>query len=464
MTMLRQIREEAKPTLALACPLVAGQVSHMLTGLADTVMIGRLGATPLAASALANSLIHLPLVFGVGMATAVSIQVSQARGAEDPAWARTSLRHGLYLAGAMGVASLIFGGALIPSLPWLKQVPEVIEAAPVYLMLISFSMLPAFGSMMIKSHADSMNRPWTPFWILMGGVLLNVFFNWLLIFGALGFPAWGLEGAGVATVLARTCTLIGLTLWCRSDVRLREWVPRRWFTKPDWVELHALWKLGLPTSLQIVAEMTAMIAATLIIGSLGALALAAHQVAMTCAATVFMVPLGLSQALTVRIGEARGAKRPERMRPILIGGWLIGIVFTVFSASTFLGFNETMAGWFLADSPAAAVAAGLLSVAAVFQLADALQITSVGALRGLSDVRYPAWLSFLICWFVSLPIGWTLAYPLGQGVTGIWWGFTIGLTTMAIAFGIRAWGKTRPDKVDVVKVSTTMVDEPILGK
>lgn len=443
MSSLHQIRQEAKPTLALSLPLVAGQVSYMLTGLADTVMIGRLGATPLAAATLTNSLMLLPLVFGVGMAMAVSIQVSQARGADDPAWARTSLRHGLYLALAVGVVTLVFSAVTLPVLPFLKQDPDVVRSVPGYLWLIALSTLPAYGSMMVKSHADSMNRPWLPLWIMLGGVGLNVFFNWLFIFGALGFPAWGLEGAGVATLLARVLTLIALVVWCRTDKRLRDWVPQRWLLKPDWVELRALWSLGLPTSLQIVAEMSAMITATFIIGSLGAMSLAAHQVAMSCAATVFMVPLGLSQALTVRIGESLGSGQPERLRPILIGGWIIGVVFTVFSASAFVGFNQTIAGWFLADSPATAVAANLLRLAALFQLADAMQIISVGALRGMSDVRFPAWLSFFSCWCISIPSGWLLAYPVELGVKGIWWGFCLSLTFMAVAFGIRAWRKTR---------------------
>jgi len=186
-----------------------------------------------------------------------------------------------------------------------------------------------------------------------------------------------------------------------------------------------------------------MIGATLIIGSLGAAALAAHQVAITCAATVYMVPMGISQALTVRIGESWGANTRERMRPILIGGWLMAALFTLFSASGFYVFHEPISRWFLPDSAAAQVAAKLLLIAAVFQFSDAMQIVSVGALRGLSDVRYPAWFSFFACWFISLPLGAILAFHYGEGVAGMWWGFCLSLSLMAFAFGARAWRKTR---------------------
>lgn len=442
MTFSQQIHRENWPTLKLACPLVAGHLSHMLTALTDTVMVGQLGAVPLAAAALANTLMHLVIVFGFGMATAVAIQVSQARGAKDPAWARTSLLHGYFLGAGVGVVALLFGLLMLPLLPWLGQDPTVVEASPGYLLLIAVSIVPAVMGMMVKSHAEAMNRPWPPFWFIFGGALLNIFFNWLFIFGAMGFPAWGLEGAGVATLLSRFLVVAGLIYWCRVDKALREWVPQRWQWLPDWTELKALWKLGFPTSLQTVAQISALSASTLIIGSLGPEALAAHQVAIMCAATIFLVSMGLSQAVTVRIGENRGAGTFERIRPIVVSGWFIGLIVTIFSASSFLAFNQAIAQWFLPGSPAATVAASLLLVAAVFQLGDSMQIISVGALRGMSDVKFPAWISFLCSWFISLPSGWILAYPVGLGVIGVWWGFSFSLTVMAIALGIRAWSKS----------------------
>ncbi len=444
MTFFSRLTHESRPTLTLACPLIAGQLSYMLTALADTVMIGRLGVTPLATATFANTLLHLPLMFSIGLTLAVSIQVSQARGAQQPALARSALRHGMVISAAMALLTIIGAALALPILPYFQQPPEVIAAAPGYFLLVAVSFMPAMGSMVIKNHADAMNRPWSPLFILLAGVGANVFLNWLLIYGNWGMPAWGLEGAGLATLLARAFTLAALVGWCRRDRRLREWVPVRWLQAPDWSELRKLWALGWPTSLQLLAEISAFVMATLIIGTLGSEALAAHQVALTCAGTVYMVPVGLSQAITVRVGEAYGACRFSALRPILTGGWLMGGLFTLFSASAFLLFRTQIAGWFIPMEEAQALAAALLLVAAVFQFSDAMQIISVGALRGLGEVRFPAWLSFFACWFISIPVGWILAYPLDWGVTGIWWGFTAGLAVMALTFGAHAWRKTAP--------------------
>lgn len=437
-TLLR----EGRATVLLALPLVAGQVSQMLMGVVDTLMIGRLGTVELAASTFANTVLHVPLMFGIGMAIAVSVKVSQARGSNSAVEARAALRHGLFIGLALGVMTLFVALALLPVFPYFGQAPEVIELVPTYFLLVALSMTPAMGTMAVKSHADAMNCPWPAFYILLGGVLLNVLLNWILIYGNLGMPALGLEGAGIATLIARVASVIGLLGWCLRARSLRGWVPRRWFVRPDWSAMRQLWKIGWPASLHISAEMGAFVMATLMIGSLGAAALASHQVAMSCAATVFMVPLGISMALTVRIGEAWGAKEYDRWRPIAISGWLMGGMVSLLSVTVFLLFNEQIAGWFLSEPEARKVAAGLLIVAAVFQVSDHSQIVSAGVLRGLDDVRIPAWLAFFAYWAVAMPLGWFLSFRVGLGVVGMWWALTCGLTITALLLGVRVWRKT----------------------
>ncbi|GAA5481138.1 MATE family efflux transporter [Haloferula sargassicola] len=435
---------EARATLRLALPLIVGQLSQMLMGVADTLMIGWVGVTPLAASSFANTLIYLPMMFGIGMSMAVSIRVSQARGAKDPEAARAALRHGLQITIGLGLLTLLLATAMLPFLGIFRQPPEVIAAVPRYFLLVAASMVPAMASMAVKNHADAMNRPWPMFWITLGGVLLNVLLNAVFIFGHLGMPALGLEGAGLATLVARTATFIGMIVWCLRSPELRDWVSYRWFRRPEMKALRDLLRVGFPASMQLLAEVSAFVFATLMIGTLGGAALASHQVAISCAATVFMVPLGLSMALTVRIGEAWGAKEPERMRPILASGWALGLVFTVFSATAFLVFHRPIAGWFIEEPEALSVAAGLLVVAAAFQFSDAMQILSAGALRGLDDVKAPAWIAFGAYWVVSIPLGWVLSFPCGLGAKGVWYGITAGLTLVAIALGRRVWRKTAP--------------------
>ncbi len=433
---------ETRLTTVLALPLIAGQINHMLIGIADTVMIGRLGVVPLAASTFANTILHLPYVLGLGMATAVSVRVSQARGANEPASARAALRHGFLLTLAVGALSIIAARLLEPLFPLFRQKPEVIAAAGGYFHLVAISLMPEMAALAIKNHSDAMNRPWPAFWIMTGFVLLNIALNWVFIFGNLGAPAMGLEGAGLATLLARIAMLAGLLVLCIKLPAFEGWVPRKWLRKPDWAAMRRLIEIGWPTSVQLVAEVSAFVMATFIIGSLGAPALASHQIAISCAATIFMVPLGLSMALTVRIGEAWGAGEFTRLRPIVISGWAMALAFTLLSALTFVCFNRAIAGWFIDEPETLAVASALLLIAAAFQLSDALQVVSAGSLRGLNDVRVPAWIAFLAYWVVALPIGWILAFRLKMGVAGMWWGITIGLTATALALGWRLWRMT----------------------
>jgi len=433
---------EGRGTLILAIPLIAGQVSQMLVSLADTLMVGRLGVVPLAAATFANSILYLPLMFGIGMTMAVSIRVSQARGAHDPPMAREALRNGLFIGLLVGLLSVGVALLLTPFFHYFGQDAEVSSAAGVYFLIVAVSMIPAIGSMAVKNHADAMDHPWPAFWIMLGGVALNVLLNWIFIWGRWGAPAMGLEGAGIATLLARVATLAGLIAWSRQSRTMHDWVPRNWFRPPHGPSIRSLIKVGLPTSLQLLAEVSAFVVAAIVIGMISKEALASHQVAISCAATVFMVPLGLSMALTVRIGEAWGADAKERLRPLVVSAWLVAVGFSLIGASIFLLLPETIASGFLTDPTALQLTTTLLIVSAAFQFGDGLQIVSMGGLRGLNDVNVPAWLAVFAYWVVALPVGWWLAFHQDWGVSGMWWGITLGLSLTALLLGVRLWRKS----------------------
>ncbi|MFT6180451.1 MAG: MATE family multidrug resistance protein [Akkermansiaceae bacterium] len=439
---MSSIVREGRATWILALPLMAGQVSQMLMGLVDTYMIGKLGTVELAAATLAHSILHLPLMLGIGIAIAVSIKVSQGRGAQDKAMAKSALRDGFLLSLVLGVATLILSFVAIPLMPLLQQDPEVVERLPVFFILVSLSMTPALASMAVRNHSDAMAKPWPIFWIIFAGVWLNVFLNWVFIDGNLGAPAMGLEGAGLATLLARIASLAGAMWWCRHSELLREWSPQRWFLKPDRKELKEFWSLAWPASLQVSAEIGAFVVAALLIGTLGAAALAAHQVAMMCVATTFMIPLGLSMALTVQIGEAKGAGEFHRSRPILLSGWLMGLVVSAVFVGMFLAFGDVLARSFLTDPGPIEIVTGLFLIAAIFQVVDHSQILSSGVLRGMDDVKGPAWITFLSHWSIGMPLGTILCFSLGMGLAGIWWGLSAGLTSAAVLLGWRAWRMT----------------------
>ncbi len=437
----RAVVGEARGTAWLALPLVAGQVSQMLMGVVDTVMIGQLGVVPLAAATLAMTLVHIPLIAGVGVLVAVSIRVSQARGAGDVTGGRGAVRNGLYLAFLFGGIALVAGFLTRPLLAMIGQDPAVAAAAGDYYVIVMASLVPGLACMVFKNFADAMNRPWGAFWILLGGVGLNVLLNWVFIYGRWGVPAMGLEGAGWATLIARGLDALVLWGWTARWGKFGQWVPRRWLRMPDWTVMRSLLRVGLPTSVQLLAEVGAFVAATVMIGWISAEALASHQIAITCAATTFMVPLGISMALTVRVGEAWGAEEFARLRPIVSSGLAMGAGVMVASAATFLLAGKLIAGWFIADPAVIGIAANLLVLAGIFQVSDGIQIVSAGCLRGMNDVRVPAWIALAAYWAIALPLGAWLAFGLGLGAVGVWLGLTCGLVVAAVWLGIRVWGK-----------------------
>lgn len=431
--------DEARATLLLALPLIAGQVGQMLMGVADTVMIGHVGVVPLAASTFANTLVMVPLLFGIGLLTSISIRVSQGRGGGRLDAVKDAMRHGTWLALTLGVLAVAVLIGLVPVLGMFGQAEEVVESAPVYLMLVAFSLVPGFVTMAWKNFADALSRPWPPFWILMAGVGVNIFLNWLLIFGNWGFPALGLEGAGWATLMARCAVVLGLYLWITRSTRVREWTPKRWWGLWKGNEFRGLLGLGIPIGLQLVAEVGAFAAGSLMIGSMGVVALAAHQVALTCASTSFMIPLGVAMAVTVRIGEASGGGSKARQRTILLGGWIYGLIFTGISMALFLVFGGWIAARIVTDPEVIELATGLLIIAGVFQLVDGSQVISSSGLRGLGDVKIPAWLGIIAYWGVAVPSGAYLAFSRDYGAHGVWWGLALGLGTAALTLGTRAW-------------------------
>jgi len=434
---------EAKATLLLALPLIVGQLGQMLMGVADTVMIGRVGVVPLAASTFANTLLMVPFLFGVGLLTSISIRVSQGRGGKRHDEVKHALRHGTWL--ALGFGALIVVG-ILSMLPWLGQMgqpADVVREAPTYLGLMAISMVPVMVSMAWKNYGDAMNRPWLPFAILLTGVFLNVGLNWVLIYGNWGAPALGLAGAGWATLISRFFVVVALYFWLMRAPVVREWSPHRWWGVWKKGEFRVLLSLGVPIGLQLLAEVGAFSAASLMIGSMGVIPLAAHQVAWICVSSSFMVPLGVAMALTVRMGEVSGVVDGEygraKLRKILLGGWMYGLIVTGISMGLFIVYGDWVAGLIVADPGVVKLAASLLVIAGIFQIVDGGQVISSSALRGMGDVKVPAWLGIFAYWGIAVPLGAYLAFVQDQGATGVWWGLAFGLSAAAILLGVRAW-------------------------
>jgi MATE family multidrug resistance protein len=436
---LHEIRRELIPTLALAAPIMAGQFAQMLIGLADTIMVGRIGVAPLAACAFANTIVYLPFLFALGVMTSTAVRTSHAVGAGNNSEAAETLRHGVFLAVVFGALCFLTLAVSSPLLNMMGQPPEVVALSRNYLLIVGASLLPVLVGIAFKNHCEALNHPWLPFWITMGGVVLNIALNWVMVFGKLGFPALGLDGAGWATLISRIATMAGLAAVIVRLERFREHRPARWFTPLAPGSLRNLLGIGLPSGGQLLMEVGAFSASGLMMGWLGAAALAAHQVALSCAATTFMFPLGLSMALTIRVGQTLGAREYHRMRVIAAGAIAIGIALMAVFAALFLIFRHPIAHAFVKEGEHAVVAITtlLLVVAALFQIFDGAQVVCMGALRGLSDVKWPTWITIACYWGISLPLGYVLAFPAGMGPLGIWIGILTGLVAAAVSLGVR---------------------------
>ena len=424
---------EGKKTAVLALPLIIGQVSHMLLMIADAIMVGKVGVTELAALTFANAFFSVPFVFGVGLVTSISVLTSTAAGAEDEAGARAVCRNGFYLSLGAGVVLALIGFAFLPFLDLFHQPPEVTAMTPPFLVLVLLSLIPALGSLALKNHSDSLAQTWPGFYIFLSGVVLNVGLNWVFIFAL----DYGLVGAGWATLISRCAIVIAMLVWFRYSKILTNLTPTRWIMKPDRATFRSLFALGLPASFHLLSEVGAFSGAGFLVGHFGEVPLASHQIALTTAGTLFMIPLGIAIALTMRMGNAAGAKERNRFPAIIVSGWLLSLFFIALTALFCIVGRVGIAELYVDNQAVVMLAAELILIVAIFQLFDGIQVVSGGILRGLEDVTVPAWVAFISYLLVGLPAGFLLAHWAELGPHGIWWGLAIGLVIAAVVLSVR---------------------------
>lgn len=433
---MSDLRRELRPTLGLAFPIIVGQVSQMLIGLTDNAFIGRVGKVELAAAAFTHSVFNIFYVVGLGLILGTGVFAARDHGAGDETGCAAWLRHGRAL--ALGVGLLAFGCML--ALSWqlhrFGQPAEVVAVVRPFYLLIAGSLVFALFFQVQRQFAESLGRPWVPMGIMLADIVLNAFLNWVFVFGNLGSPALGLVGSGWATLIARFAAVVALALWLNlsptfAPVRSAPW------TGWEHGRFAALLKLGVPAAGMLLFEGGAFVATALMMGWIGTVPLAAHQIAIGCASLAFMFPLGLSLAVSMRISRASGEGRTEALRPIGFGALLTGLVIMVGFALAFALAGPVITRVFTPAADVAALAAQLLVVAAFFQLFDGGQVISVGALRGLHDVRVPTVITFIAYWVISLPLGYWLAFHTSLGAVGLWTGLAAGLGCAAVLLGWR---------------------------
>ncbi|MBM3832450.1 MAG: MATE family efflux transporter [Verrucomicrobia bacterium] len=427
----RRWTREVRPTLALAMPIMGGMIGHMLIGIADTIMVGRVGVVPLAASSFVNTITHLPFIFACGLLSAIAVLTAQAHGAKQPHEAGEVLRHGFTIAFIAGLCTLVVCFCLRPFLGWFGQPADVVAASHTYLILFGGSLMPAIVFHGCKQYCEALNRPWEPMLIMLGAVLMNVFLNWILIYGNWGAPALGLEGAGWATLIVRTSMALALIAHIARASVFRDFKPVRWIAPLKLDRFRQLFHLGIPVGVQHVLEVSAFAFAALMMGWISTDAIAAHQIAITCAATTFMFGLGIGMAVCIRVGHAWGAGHYQRMRRMGFVGIVLSASVMGFFGLVFVAAGTPIARCFIVSPAVITLGAQLLMVAAIFQVADGIQIVAMSGLRGQNDVRAPAMIAMLSYWIVAVPTGYLLAFRAQYGAVGIWIGLAIGLGAAA---------------------------------
>lgn len=431
------IKKEVLSTLSLAYPVMISQLGIIMMGVVDSIMVGRLGPVPLAAASLGNSLVFLILIIGLGSSTVLSpliaILIGGKRYPEAGVYFRQSLIVNVALAIIM-IVIILFGAKFIR---YLNQPPEVIEYAIIYMSIVALSALPLMIYQTYKHFIEGLSIMKPAMIIAILANIINIFANWILIFGKLGLPKLGLAGAAWATFASRVFMMIVIMIYVMRNQKFKQFDVTFHFKGINIPLIKKIVSLGLPSGFQSFFEVGAFSFAVVMIGWIGANELAAHQIAINLASISFMVVLGISQASSIRVGNAMGEKQIASVRRAGFTGIFLGASMMFCAGVTFIVLNKFLPTLYIDDKAVIEIASRLIIIAALFQLSDGTQAVGIGILRGLTDIKGPTIITFLAYWVISLPIAYLLGFTFGLGVEGIWVGLLIGLTASAVMLTFR---------------------------
>ena len=423
--MSASIRREFLPTLKIAVPVVMAELGWMTMGVVDTVMVGPLGAAALGGTGIGSVLFVAVGVFGMGLLLGLDTTVSQAFGAGDRAECERWLVTGLWVALLATPPLAVVLYVMQIALPSFGFHPQVLPHVQAYFPVVALSLPPLLFYAALRRYLQALSRVGVIAFTLVSANLVNVLVNWWLIYGIGPFPQLGVVGAAWATVLSRVY-MVAVLAWVAW--RLHRTGPAHHLSLAfPAARIRRLLRLGLPAAAHLTFEVGVFSAVTAIAGQLDPDALAAHNIALNIASVVFMVPLGISAAAAVLVGQHIGARDPAGAHR---AGWAAILVALTFMGSSAVAFIIAPAGFirlYTREVAVIAIGSQLLGVAAAFQLFDGLQVTTTGALRGLGETRVPMLISLIGYWVSGLPLGWWLCFKAGYGVTGLWLGLAASL-------------------------------------
>ena len=440
MTAVQTFRAEFRPTLRLAIPLVLAELGWMSMAIVDTMMVGRLpnSAVAISAVSLGGILVHILAFFGGGLLIGLDTLVSQAFGAGQREDCHRSLVHGIYLSLAL-TPLLMTPVWFFDSLLRLARIPpDIVALAVPYSKAMAWGTLPLLLYFAVRRCMQGMNMVRPIAFALVTSNIINAAGNWLLIYGKLGAPAMGAVGSGWSTAWARiylAAVLVGYLLWYdrkhRTDL-LRTPI------QPDLMRIRRLIALGLPAAMQITLEIGVFALVTALIGRLGAVSLASHQIALNTVSLTYMVPLGISSAAAVRVGQAIGRRDPQGAADAGGSAIFFGAVFMTLAGIALVVFPRWIARLYTPDAAIIRSTVLLLAAGAAFQLFDGIQTVATGALRGAGDTRTPMLCHFTAYWIIGLPLGAWLCFRRNMGAFGLWAGLSLALILIGIVL-LFAW-------------------------
>ncbi|MCP8893943.1 MATE family efflux transporter [Shinella daejeonensis] len=437
-----------RATLTLGIPLIGAQLAQLGIHTTDVVILGRLGAAHLGAIVLAGQFFFTVFIFGSGFANAVMPMVAHAYGRGDRISVRRAVRMGMWV-------SILYAVLMIPLFYHAEgillaagQRPEVAKLAGDYLAIAQWGLAPALLFMTLRGLVSAHGQAAIVLYLTVIVLIANAIFAYALVFGHFGFPALGMEGAAIVSFGVNTLSFVLMVIYIQRRPELRSYELFVRFWRPDWQAFREVLMLGLPIGLTVLAETTLFAAASLLMGNIGTLELAAHGIALQLASIAFMIPLGLAQAGTVRVGVAHGRGDGLGLARASWAVVAVTVVVAVCGGLLFATMPTTLAAIFLdkggSDSAAVlAIAGPFVVIAGIFQLVDALQAIAAGLLRGLKDTRVPMLLALVSYWPIGFVCAWGLAFPIGLGGIGVWIGFLSGLATASVLLNWRYYRMAR---------------------
>jgi len=425
------------PNFRLAFPVVLSQAGQMIVGLTDTVMVGQLGAAPLAAVSLANNIFVVGLVFGLGLVAGLTPLAGKDFAGGSRLRASEWFKHSILLFPSIGIIQAVLMVLVVFLLPYMGQPDDVVQLAIPYYLIVVTSLIPFMFFAVFKQYAEGLGNTRIAMVITICINILNIILNYLLIYGKFGFPAWGVFGAGVATFIARfLMPVLFIIVFFKSS-----------FFRPDienWRKCslsvksaRRLLNIGFPIAGQYIVEVATFSLGGIMAGWLGAAALAANQIALSLSGFTYMVAAGFAAAVTIKVSHFRGRGEINQARTSAFASLHQVLLFMGISVSFFILFRFKIPALFVPDEEVIQIAAMLMLIAGLYQFFDGMQVVLLGALRGFEDVKIPMFIQTGVYFFLVLPICYVLAFTFGLGAAGIWAGYLAGLFLVSMLLLLR---------------------------